>query len=226
MAREFGYGEARAFYDWFGARQDLQRFYEDAAIGELLAHAAFAEAHAIVEFGCGTGRLAERLLADLLPPHASYTGFDVSRSMAGLSRGRLARFGSRARVILTDGSPALPLPDACCDRCLSTYVFDLLSPADARRVASEARRLLVDGGRLCLASLAPGTSPISRAVQQLWEFAYRVDRRLVGACRPVRLAELLGPGWRILHRRVVCRFGLCSDVLIAARNGASGGASG
>ena len=50
--------EAQRFYDRFGAKQDWQRFYEDRAISELVAHGALADAQSVVEFGCGTGRIA------------------------------------------------------------------------------------------------------------------------------------------------------------------------
>ena len=48
--------QARAFYDRFGARQDRQAFYEDA----------FERARGVPEFGCGTGRFAEVLVAERL----------------------------------------------------------------------------------------------------------------------------------------------------------------
>ncbi len=218
MSPVLSHEQARRFYDRFGSCQDLQRFYEDVAIEDILFNAAFEKSRHVVEFGCGTGRLAERLLDKLLPPDAIYTGFDISRTMVALSRDRLARFGSLAQVVLTDGAPQLPLAEASCDRFISAYVFDLLSPSEAGRVAIETRRLLADGGRLCLASPAPGSTPISRAVQRFWEFAYRLEPWLVGGCRPVRLLDLVGPDWRILHRRVVSRFGLCSEVLVATKS--------
>jgi ubiquinone/menaquinone biosynthesis C-methylase UbiE len=212
---ELTHAQARAFYDRFGSRQDLQRFYEDAALERLLANAALRQAHAVVEFGCGTGRLAARMLDELLPLDATYLGYDVSPTMVELARARLTRFGSRARVAQTDGSPALPLADGVCDRFVSTYVFDLLSRAERRAVAEEARRVLVRDGRLCLASLAPGTGPFSRVIQAFWQLAWRLRPQLVGGCQPVQLTALIGPHWRTLYRDVVCRLGLCSEVLIA-----------
>jgi trans-aconitate methyltransferase len=50
--------QARRVYDRVGRAQDWQRFYEDAATADLVAHAGFDAAHSIVELGCGTGRLA------------------------------------------------------------------------------------------------------------------------------------------------------------------------
>jgi SAM-dependent methyltransferase len=96
-------GQARRFYDRFGRAQDLQAFYEDRAIGELLAHASFPAARSVFELGCGTGRLAATLLARDLPADAHYVGADISGTMTGLSRARLRGFGRRAQVIRADG---------------------------------------------------------------------------------------------------------------------------
>src|SRR5260221_3129440 len=49
------HGQARAFYDWMGAKQDWQAFYEKRATRDLIAHASFETAQAVFEFGCGTG---------------------------------------------------------------------------------------------------------------------------------------------------------------------------
>lgn len=55
--------QVKLFYDRLGARQDWQAFYEDPAAEELIAHAEFEKAKLVFEFGCGTGRFAERILA-------------------------------------------------------------------------------------------------------------------------------------------------------------------
>jgi SAM-dependent methyltransferase len=94
---------AKRFYDWFGRRQDLQAFYEDPALETLLAHADCEHATAVFEFGCGTGRLAERLLARYLPQQSRYLGVDVSSTMVGLTRERLKPWGQRAQVRPADG---------------------------------------------------------------------------------------------------------------------------
>lgn len=138
--------EARAFYDRFGRKQDLKRVYEDPAIKVLLEYAGFESAKAVVELGCGTGRLAARLLEECLPSDATYVGFDISRTMVELAQNRVAPGASRAKVQLTDGSASLGVGDDAADRFLSTYVFDLLSAQEIRTVLGEAQRLLVPGG--------------------------------------------------------------------------------
>ncbi len=206
--------EARAFYDRFGAKQDLQ-FYENRAVEEPLARSAFEKATAVVELGCGTGRLAERLLREHLPLGATYHGFDVSATMVGLARARLGPWSDRARVEQTSGAPFLPRPNESCDRFLSTYVLDLLSEEDIRATLLEAGRLLVPGGLLCLAGLTIGEKGFSRAVCFLWSRVHALRPALVGGCRPIRLLEFLGGEWRLLHRGAVSSFGVSSEVVVA-----------
>jgi ubiquinone/menaquinone biosynthesis C-methylase UbiE len=219
MARMLSRGAARAFYDRLGARQDLQRFYEDPATGALLAHAGFGTAQAVVELGCGTGLLASRLLAGVLPGTATYVGTDLSPVMVRLATERLRPWAPRARVELTDGSPRLPLPAASCDRFLSTYVLDLLPEEEIRAVLAEAARVLRPGGRLCLVCLTFGETPVSRAVCRAWGRVHAWRPGLVGGCRPLRLLPFLDGAWEVLHRQVVCRLGICSEVVVAGRRG-------
>jgi ubiquinone/menaquinone biosynthesis C-methylase UbiE len=216
MSRLLSHDEARRFYDRFGSKQDLQRLYEDPAIGVLLRHGGFEHATAVAEFGCGTGRLAERLLSRQLAAQATYVGLDVSETMVRLARTRLEPWGERARVVLSDGSPRLPLSDASADRLVSTYVLDLLGEDDIRAVLSEARRVLIPSGRLCLASLSFGRAPLSRLVCGLWTRVHALRPQLVGGCRPLHLAPLLRAGWRLLHDSTVCTLGLCTEVVVAA----------
>jgi ubiquinone/menaquinone biosynthesis C-methylase UbiE len=215
MSRTLSHQQAKAFYDRFGSKQDLQRVYEDPAVRVLEAHADFEHARAVVEFGCGTGRLARMLLERRLGPEATYLGLDISTTMVKLASERLARWADRARVEQTEGAPAVPLPNAQSDRFLSTYVLDLLSAEDARTVIAEAHRVLVPDGRLCLASLTFGQKVFSRAVCRLWTAVHGWRPGLVGGCRPIRLLDLLGGEWRLIHRDVVCTLGLCTEIVVA-----------
>jgi ubiquinone/menaquinone biosynthesis C-methylase UbiE len=215
--RVLSYAEAKAFYDRFGKKQDLQRIYEDPAIEVLLEYSSFQTACAVVELGCGTGRLAARLLDEILLEDAKYVGLDISRTMIELAQGRLESWADRARVQQTDGSPIFPLSDGGFDRCLSTYVLDLLSEEDIHAALSEARRVLAPGGRLCLASLSFGQTLASRLTCRAWTAIHSLSPRLVGGCRPLRLDEFIGSEWQILHREVVCTLGICTEVLVARR---------
>ena len=206
--------QARRFYDRLGRGQDLQAFYEDQPAAELIAAASFPAARSVFELGCGTGRLAENLLARHLPAGARYLGADISDTMVTLSQARLRRFGGRAHVLRADATVPLPAADGGFDRFLAVYVLDLLAPGDATAVIAQARRLLRPGGLLCAVSLAPGQAPAARLVSQAWTGIWSRAPGLVGGCRPIRLEPLLD-GWHITHRALVTAWALASEVIIA-----------
>lgn len=203
--------EARVIYDAYGGRQESQAWYEDAAFDALLRHGGFATAQTVVEVGCGTGRLAERLLREALPDGARYLGLDISETMVALTRERLVPWSGRAEVRQSDGG--FDLPPA--DRVVSTFVLDLLSDADIEAFLGAAAGALAPGGRLCLASLAT-----AGLVNRVWAVAYRLLPRRLGGCRPVALVERLAPHGLTLRQQITVRSrGLGSQVLIAERAG-------
>ena len=211
------YQDARRFYDRFGSKQDWQRFYEDPAIQDLIASAAFPEATAVVEFGCGTGRLAETLLREHLPETATYLAVDLSATMVALTRQRLLPFGARVRVMQTSGSPCLPEAAASCDRFVSTYVLDLLSSEDIQQVLGAAHRLLRAGGQLGVVGLTHGATVPARLVERAWTWAHRWRPTSVGGCRPISVLQFITSEWQVMHRAVVTSFAISSEVVIARR---------
>lgn len=75
---QFTPDDARRFYDRFGSRQDTQGFYENPALDDLVKYADFEHARSVLEFGCGTGSFARRLLETDLPAMAHYLGLDIT----------------------------------------------------------------------------------------------------------------------------------------------------
>ena len=139
-AKLFSHRQAARFYDMLGVGLDTQTFYETAALHDLVVHLKLATGRSVVEFGCGTGRLAAELLSVHLPNDATYFGLDVSNTMVRLAKGRLCPFAGRAEVRQSDGTPYIDTPDATFDRFIPTYVLDLLSDEE-----------FADGGRAVFA---------------------------------------------------------------------------
>ncbi len=210
--------QARRVYDRIGALLDSQSFYEDCATDVLVRNGRFGSAQRVFELGCGTGRFAKGLLASELPPAARYRGLDLSPTMVRLARERLAPFGSRAEVALTDGSPPKDEPGASCDRFISNFVLDLLSEDDISAVIGEAHRILEPGGLLCLTSLAIGADSLSRVVARGWAFVHAWSPALTGGCRPLDLrAHVPEDRFPVMHHAALSRFGVPSEVVIAER---------
>ena len=218
MGRDFTSEDARRFYDRMGARQDSQAFYEDPAIEVLIDRGEFSRARSVVELGCGTGRLARRLLGEVLPPDARYAGFDLSPVMRRLAAARLAPFGDRARVAPPEEGGALSVADSAGDRFVAAYVFDLLGPDALRAALDEAFRILEPGGRLCSVSLTRGRGFPSALVSRLWKGIARVSPRIVGGCRPIELSAFLDADrWEPPERRTVHPWGIPSEIVVAIR---------
>lgn len=216
--RTLSHEEARVVYDLSGRRQDCQRFYEDPATQRAVREADLGRAKSVFEFGCGTGRFAEMLLDHHLAPTAAYVGVDVSRTMVLLASQRLARFGNRAQVRLTDGSPRLDVASASFDRFLSNYVLDLLSVADIRDLLDEAYRLLAPQGVLAVAGLTHGFTLASRGLVRAVLAIHAVRPSLVGGCRPLDLLEFIGePKWSIRFDGKLTAFTVPSQVVVAQK---------
>jgi len=212
------YSQAKAYYDRFGAKQDSQSFYEDAAIDDLVKHASFQSAESVFELGCGTGRFASQLLAEYLQPTATYIGIDISPTMTKLTEQRVSQYADRAKIILSDGSMHYPLDDRSVDRVVATYVFDLLSATDIANALSEAYRVLSPNGILCLVSLTNGNTIASKMVSSLWSTVFKMRASLVGGCRPIELREMLGDAdWSIEYLNTIVRFGVPSEIVVARK---------
>jgi ubiquinone/menaquinone biosynthesis C-methylase UbiE len=208
--------QAQAFYDRFGSKQDSQAFYEDAALDDLVAHAAFEQAASVFELASGTGRFAQRLLSRHLPSTATYLGIDLSSTMIGLANQHIAPYADRAKVMQTEGAMHFPPPDHSVDRVVCVYLFDILSDDDIRQAIAESHRVLKPGGKLCLASLTEGVTVVSRIVSTLWSQTFRLNSSLVGGCRPIRLDRFFdAASWSLDRRNVVVKFGVPTEVVVA-----------
>lgn len=205
------------FYDRFGAKQDKQNYYEDAALADLLKHARFDVARSVVEFGCGTGRFANQLLEMYLHNNATYWGCDVSGTMLELSGQRLSRFGSRATLWKSAGETSLPLSPESADRFVSNYVLDILSFDEIALVIGEAKRILRKDGLLCLTGLTNGKGLFSKLWTTFWDIRFTLNPKWVGGCRPLEVREFLDAGWEIEHYHVAVTRGISSEVLVARK---------
>lgn len=208
--------ELRRFYDRFGRKQDKQGFYEDRALAALIRNSAFADAGSVFEIGCGTGRLAAQLLSDHLPSSARYVGIDLSATMVDLASQCLAPWTGRADVHQTTGDFDFSSYGGPFERIVSTYVFDLLSPADIDAALAGAHAVAAKGGLLCVAGVTEGVGLLSRATSSVWELVHKLKPSIVGGCRPIVLTDFIAERhWRIVHREVVVAATVPSEVIIA-----------
>lgn len=146
------------FYRCFQAavvrRQALQRFVRDwirPATGMKL-----------LDVGCGPGRLL-----DVLPREGlEFTGIDYNPQYIEMAR---KRHGPRGTFVTGNAAEPWPVPDRSMHVVVLIGVLHHLSDAEARRVFSQAARVLQPGGRLV-------TSDPVRVSGQHWIAQLMMDR--------------------------------------------------
>lgn len=94
----------------------------------ILDRLPLAGDEAVMDAGCGTGRVTEPLLERL--PYGRVVAVDGSPSMIEGARERLARFGDRVTFIVADLGQTIPL-DRPVDAILSTATFHWVPDHDA-----------------------------------------------------------------------------------------------
>ncbi|MBE9050015.1 class I SAM-dependent methyltransferase [Nostocales cyanobacterium LEGE 11386] len=143
-------------YDWLFPSIIYQAIHK-----RLLEYVDLPKQANILDMGCGTGRLLERLATKF--PDLRGTGLDLSSNML-----RMARLSNhhRPRLIYIEGNAeSLPFGEGQFDAVFSTISFlHYLSP---QQVLSEVARVLSPGGRFYLVDITtkketkPQVLPIS-----------------------------------------------------------------
>ncbi|WP_323101903.1 class I SAM-dependent methyltransferase [Intrasporangium sp. YIM S08009] len=132
-------------YDGFAASyaqtNDSGLFNAHYARPAMVALAGDVRGRRVLDAGCGSGPLAE----DLLARGAVVSGFDSSRAMLELARGRL---GEGVDLRVADIGRPLPYADGEFDDVVVSLVLHYLQ--DWTAPLAELRRVLRPGGRLLL----------------------------------------------------------------------------
>ncbi len=153
-----------------------------------LAEAEVARPRAVLDVGCGTGRLLISAAARF--PGAELVGVDAAPQMVEQARASAADRSS-IRFQLA-GAEELPFPDGRFDLVFSTLTFHHWS--DQAKAVAEVARVLAPGGRWLLADfLATGLMRYIRLLPRLKRFP---ERESLGA--------MLAPaGLRVVSERTV-----------------------
>ena len=133
-------------YDAFWGQRYVDRVHQ-LMLESVLASSAPVPS-AVLDVGCGTGRLLEK--AGALWPAARLLGLDPARGMIEVARRRIPK--ATAEIASAEG---LPLPEASVDlvlTCLSLHHWK-----DRAQGLREAARVLRPGGQLCLADITVPT---------------------------------------------------------------------
>lgn len=182
-----------ATYDRAGLQQSTYRPVHDA----VLARLAGATATAVLDLGCGTGQLTERLAAAF--PDATIVGADLSNGMLERAADRVD--DGRSAFLRADAQ-RLPIADDAVDVATCTESFHWY--ADQQAAAHELARVVRPGGRVLIASIATVTGFADEAIQRATALAGRPVRAI-----PKRqLRRLLeSAGFDVTHQGRIPRLG-------------------
>lgn len=159
----------------------------------LLEYVDLPERANVLDMGCGTGRLLERLATEF--PNLQGTGLDLSSNML-----RMARLSNlhHPRLIYVEGkAESLPFGVGQFDAVFSTISF--LHYLEPQQVLSEVTRVLAPGGRFYLVDITtkkeatPQVLPISPRGIRLYS---PQQRELLGSAAGLSCVShhyLLGP---------------------------------
>jgi ubiquinone/menaquinone biosynthesis C-methylase UbiE len=188
----------------------LQRFTYRPIHDAVLTRIDGTEPRTLVDLGCGTGQLTQRLVRSF--PGATVVGVDLSAGMLTEAAGRLRRAGDAGRLVRADARQ-LPFAASTVDVVVCTESFHWYP--DQAGTLSELARVLKPGGRLLIASIAAVTGTGDRLLRR----ATGVGGRTVRALPPQRMRRLLDrSGFEVIHQRRIPRLGLLAwPVLTDAR---------
>jgi SAM-dependent methyltransferase len=122
-------------------------------LGVLLAE-GLRPTDTVVDFGCGTGRLAVHLIPVLRGGH--YVGVDVARSMLDKAESRIARGVPAPPCRISwvhQTETTFPLPDRSVDLVCAFSVFTHIEHEDTYRYLRDALRVVRPGGRFVFSCL-------------------------------------------------------------------------
>ncbi|HVS40800.1 MAG TPA: methyltransferase domain-containing protein [Candidatus Dormibacteraeota bacterium] len=138
-------------YDTAALQRAVYRPAHDAVVAELRTAAPMW----VLDAGCGTGILADRIGDDVGP--ARVVGCDLSMGMLRRAAERCPR-----GAWLQGDALRLPLRDAVVDAVVTTQAFHFLT--DRRGALAEFHRVLRTGGLLVIAMVNPRTAIASRVM--------------------------------------------------------------
>jgi len=147
----------------------------------------------VLDLGCGTGRLLERLATEI--PDLRGTGLDFSPQMLRVARQRNRH---HPRLIYVEGkAESLPFADGQFDAVFNTISF--LHYSEPKQVLNEVARVLTPGGRFYLVditSISEVASELAAASPARIRFYSRESREALGSAAGLSSLShhyLLGP---------------------------------
>jgi ubiquinone/menaquinone biosynthesis C-methylase UbiE len=141
-------------------------------------------------------------------------GIDLSSRMLRLTRKKMIKKGVENHVVLVQGDALqLPFKSACFDALFMSYTLELFDTPEIPRLLSECKRVLRDGGRMCVISLSK--TGRSSWMRSLYEWGHRKFPRLLD-CRPIFVQNTLSEaGFHVTDTTIFPLLGLPVEIILA-----------
>ena len=208
--------EAKASYDRLSRWYDLLAERSESKLRRVgLEMLAAQQGEAILEIGFGTGR-ALVALAQSVGDSGKVYGVDISEGMCAIARARLGEAGLSARVELhCADATQLAFEASSFDALFVSFALELFDTSEIPLVLSECRRVLRDGGRICVVAMSRRGKPT--LATRLYAWAHDAFPNYVD-CRPIFLTKTLEEaGLRVTDVVEMSTWGLPVDIALARR---------
>ncbi|MGA9347521.1 MAG: methyltransferase domain-containing protein [Anaerolineae bacterium] len=208
--------EAKASYDkmstWYDMLAGLaERKCRYAGLKKLGAK----EGEMVLEIGFGTGHCI-LALAQSVGNSGKVYGIDISEGMFNITRSRVREAGLSERIELKCGDAAkAPFETNFFDAVFTSFTLELFDTPEIPIVLHECRRVLRNGGRICVVAMSKTGK--ANVIMRLYEWAHLKLPKCVD-CRPIFVQEALeAAGFQILDVTERTMFGLPVEIVVAKK---------
>jgi ubiquinone/menaquinone biosynthesis C-methylase UbiE len=174
-----------------------------------------AEGERVLEVGFGTGHCIVAL-ARSVGGSGSVAGIDISEGMLDVTSQRVREAGLTDRVELRRGDAThLPFESDSFDAIFTSFTLELFDTPDIPVVVAECKRVLRQGGRICVASMSKEGE--AGVLLKLYEWAHRILPSYVD-CRPIFVRKALEEGgFKVADVTMVSMWGLLGEIVVAKK---------
>jgi ubiquinone/menaquinone biosynthesis C-methylase UbiE len=208
----------RAWYNRISPIYDILAWRDEKILVEAgLRLLDIRRGERVLEIGFGTGH-AILSLAESAGPTGQIYGVDISDAMYQITQAAVERAGFEDRVVLfRDDARNLPFDNQFFDAVFLSFTLELFSDTDIPVLLLGCGRVMRNGGKMCIVSLAKTKSPgIS---ERIYDRLHRIFPRYID-CRPIALSDVLSAtGFIILKKEEFTLWGLPVEIaLCSVRN--------